>query len=386
MFNRITLFIFSKNVKNANNNTRLLSRWVSRKPVRVISSEDYNEEEDGPIIKPQEQEKPLLPRNSKPLTISKRSQAPKITLDMLETTIDEAGNFIYTKMKDQDTRVTSILTQIKSQNVRDKKDLILLEGKRLIKDALDANCKLEYILFSRFKEVEYLRPSLPKVGANLYKMPYKEIQMWSNLTTSPGIMGIFKVPDVENHMPARDSIPLTVICDNVREADNLGAIMRTCHGVGCKEILLTKGCVNVWDSKVLRSACGAHFKLRIQKQFDWNCYGDFIPPNSNVFVADNRVISLNTIDEKYDEMVLRNVINSIPVIPYYSANFSQAEHNVLIVGGETEGVSEQSYKLVSQMKGTRLNIPLGNDVDSLNVGTALGILVFEIKRQFMLSK
>lgn len=66
---------------------------------------------------------------------------------------------------------------------------MLLEGKRLIIDALTAGCKLEYLLFSRKQELEFLKPFLPKTGSKIYKMPYKEMTMWSNLTTSPGIIG-----------------------------------------------------------------------------------------------------------------------------------------------------------------------------------------------------
>lgn len=79
--------------------------------------------------------------------------------------------------------------QLKSVRLRDTNDLILLEGKRLIRDALESKCKLHSIIFSRKSLVDYLKPYLPRTGANIYKIPYKEIQMWSDLTTSPGIMG-----------------------------------------------------------------------------------------------------------------------------------------------------------------------------------------------------
>lgn len=66
---------------------------------------------------------------------------------------------------------------------------MLLEGKRLIQEALLANCKLEYLLFSRKSDLDIVRHFLPKTGSKLYKMPYKEMQMWSDLNTSPGMMG-----------------------------------------------------------------------------------------------------------------------------------------------------------------------------------------------------
>lgn len=216
---------------------RYLPRWSHRRPVRVIPAEEYDEAKDTqirkqvispegydvikdtyiqkPLIKTVEKEqnikinwnksrgsslkyekekisqksshfKTKSSNASKSLSIAK---SKKETVDMLETTIDAEGNFIYTKMKDNDSRISSILVEVKSKKEKDKRDLILLEGKRLIKDALDAGCKLEYILFSRIDEIEYLRSSLPKLGAKLYKMPYREMQLWSDLTTTPGIMG-----------------------------------------------------------------------------------------------------------------------------------------------------------------------------------------------------
>lgn len=83
----------------------------------------------------------------------------------------------------------NLLTKLKTKKDKVTPEKVLLEGKRLIKDALISGCKVDYIIFSRMSEVEYLRPFLPKLGTKLYKMPYKEMQIWSDLTTNPGIMG-----------------------------------------------------------------------------------------------------------------------------------------------------------------------------------------------------
>lgn len=204
---------------------RTLPRWSQRKPVQVIASEDYDEETDkkksvtaelteeytsdwasksqdtsNAKMKINWQHPKRADNNEKavefaikskfqePLTIRKSTNKAK-PVDMLETTIDSDGNFIYTKMEDNDVRIGKILVGVKSKKEKTTKNLMLLEGKRLIKEALDAECKLDYLLFSRIEDVEFLRPSFPKVGVKLYKMPYRELQLWSNLTTCPGIMG-----------------------------------------------------------------------------------------------------------------------------------------------------------------------------------------------------
>lgn len=78
------------------------------------------------------------------------------------------------------------MINVKTRNRREKNNSMLLEGFRLIKDAIQAGIKPEAIFFSRLSDV--LPLSLSK-QVKLYKVPYRTIQLWSNLTTSPGIFG-----------------------------------------------------------------------------------------------------------------------------------------------------------------------------------------------------
>ena len=54
-------------------------------------------------------------------------------------------------------------------------------------------------------------------------------------------IGIFEIPDVDIKEPAENAIPLTIICDNIREPGNLGTIVRAAAAVGCEKLLLMKG-------------------------------------------------------------------------------------------------------------------------------------------------
>ncbi|KAF5308523.1 hypothetical protein FQR65_LT06188 [Abscondita terminalis] len=266
----------------------------------------------------------------------------------------------------------SVITNGKITQTPNKQDLALLEGKRLIKEALEAKCTLKNLIFSRKSDLEVLKPYLPKMGARLLKMPYKEIQMWSDLSTAPGVMGIFKTPEVENYV-AFNSLPITIICDNIREPGNLGAILRTAAGAGIERLMLTKGCVDLWDTKVLRSACGAHFHMQIHKRMEWGDIEKRLKElESAVFVADNKIISEDINNHNFDSKGLKDIVTSMPLLPYYSVQFNGYKNVALILGGETEGISVESFQLVTNFGGARLNIPLSSCIESLNVGTALG--------------
>ena len=40
---------------------------------------------------------------------------------------------------------------------------------------------------------------------------------------------------------ARNTVPLSLICDNIRDPGNMGTILRSAAAAGCQDVLLTKG-------------------------------------------------------------------------------------------------------------------------------------------------
>lgn len=82
-----------------------------------------------------------------------------------------------------------------------------------------------------------------------------------------------------------------------------------------------------------------------------------------------------------NKKMMRQFMLKFPIIPYYSIDYTKKE-SVIILSGETEGLNFNSYKFLKERNSIRINIPLIKGVDSLNAGVALGIVIFEIKRQF----
>lgn len=87
------------------------------------------------------------------------------------------------------------MIDIKNKKRRNKNSSILLEGKRLIQDALNAGVKPKSIFFSQKRVLEDLclpeeLRDLPVSKTIFYKAPYKMIQLFSETETSQGIMGI----------------------------------------------------------------------------------------------------------------------------------------------------------------------------------------------------
>lgn len=87
------------------------------------------------------------------------------------------------------------MISIKNKKMRQKNPYILLEGKRLIQDALNAGVNPKQIFFSQKRVLEQLclpekLRNLPVSNTIFYHTPYKMIELFSNTETSQGIMGM----------------------------------------------------------------------------------------------------------------------------------------------------------------------------------------------------
>ncbi|KYM75449.1 RNA methyltransferase-like protein 1 [Atta colombica] len=404
------------------------TKWVSRRPVAIVNQNELFDTDDTTKI--EEQRTPRTRRRKLRINAAEKEEKKKQKENEIEESTTTKPKYI---ALDADNKlISSLMVDVKTKKKRGKNRQMLLEGFRLIEDAIQAGIVPKVIFFSRLSDV--LPLSLPK-EVKLYKIPYRTIQLWSNLTTSPGIIGIFEIPDVDIKEPAENAIPLTIICDNIREPGNLGTIIRAAAAVGCEKLLLMKGCVNLWEPKVLRSAIGAHFRLPIFTSISWDEIPTLISDESAIFLADNNIanenvltdfkmnpdtnegssikvndnyvkqdnldayneqIQDNTINELIDQtktykstaktkLLVKQLVSQLPVKPYYALDFTEKEI-VFVIGGETEGINLESCKLLRSRNCTRVNIPLTNGIDSLNVGVAVGIITFEIKRQFVTRK
>ncbi|NXN99215.1 MRM3 methyltransferase, partial [Rhinopomastus cyanomelas] len=299
-----------------------------------------------------------------------------------------------------DRRLGKVVTIAKSKKFRDHHRKVLLEGQRLIKDALEAGAVLQTLFFSTVKHLKLL-PEEKLKGANLVKVKFEDIKSWSDLVTPQGLLGIFLKPDhAKMSYPATQltsSLPLLLICDNIRDPGNLGTVLRSAAAAGCEKVLLTKGCVDPWEPKVIRAGMGAHFRLPIITSLDWESVPSNLPDGIQVCVASNdpgvqsETVSVpsgaagaGSAPEHKDEEDEGAAELCVPELPaqYYYENWTQTPVAV-VIGGETHGVSLDALHLAASTGGKKLVIPVVPGVDSLNSAIAAGIVLFEGKRQLL---
>ncbi|XP_020664748.3 rRNA methyltransferase 3, mitochondrial [Pogona vitticeps] len=333
---------------------------------------------------------------------------------------DEEPELRYERAFGEDKRLSKVVTVAKSKSFRQKHGKILLEGRRLIADALAAGAVPQMIFFSVMEQLRQL-PAEKLKRAKLIKVKFDDIKSWSDVVTPQGVIGIFSRPDfskmVYPEVQQQHQLPLSLICDNIRDPGNLGTILRSAAGAGCSRVLLVKGCVDAWEPKVLRAGMGAHFRIPVICDLEWEAVPSYLLPETCVYVADTcqpvpepeeelpplprspakasshgwvsrpynmkarlTQLDLGAVSESEEEEEEEEGID-LEVQCYYEpwVDFPVA----VVIGGETYGVSREARELAYSRGGKQLHIPIVPHVNSLNSAMAASVLLFEAKRQLM---
>ncbi len=223
-------------------------------------------------------------------------------------------------------KVKNLLKLHNAKN-RQKEGLFLVEGPHLVKEAKMANVLVEaYTIKEQYEGILVSDAVMKKICQTDTVVPQ---------------IGVCKIKSDRN---ISDRI---LFLDGIQDPGNLGTILRSAKAFGFDSIFLSKGTVDVYNDKVIRSSQGAIFKLSF-------LYGDkleFIKEISKT----HHVYSTNVVNGKTP----KNVVFS--------------EKLVLILGNEGYGVSDEINNLMLD----NLYIPM-TEMESLNVGVAGSILMYEI--------
>ncbi|KRX20371.1 S-adenosylmethionine mitochondrial carrier protein [Trichinella nelsoni] len=260
---------------------------------------------------------------------------------------DPSGKISWRNLNVKSDILIEKIRAMRSRQRRKMGNTILLEGKNLIMEAVAAGIQLQHVLFCDLKVLENmpLPDEVDKVRISTHRM-----NTWSLLDSPPGIMAVAKKPTYEEISKSKNSniLPLTVICDGMKDPGNVGSLIRSLAAVGCRRILAVTGCCYFWEVKVLRSASGAHFYIPVYEDISWNRMLDYLPHDFFLYLADS-----NVKNQKNEESLL-------------TTRFQRDTEIVLVVGSERTGLSEQALRFSEQHAGKRLHIPMTNDKFCLN--------------------
>lgn len=149
-----------------------------------------------------------------------------------------------------------------------------------------------------------------------------------------------------------------VVCDGVADPGNLGTLARSASALGVEDLVLTDPDTDVSSRRVVDTSRGAVLSLRTRR------YSDPAAAIAALRAAGFQIVATSPRGRQLQGLA---ELDGRPV--------------ALIVGGETSGVSAQSLASADLL----VAIPMVGAVESLNVGVAAGIGIYELTMKRVLS-
>lgn len=241
--------------------------------------------------------------------------------------------------------------KLKERKNRNKTNKYIIEGFRLVQEAFKAKVDIDLLIVTEEvvnKIDEYLEYDLNK-DIKIYRINNNLFKELTSTENPQGILAVIKM----NTIHLKSDREFYLLCDKLQDPGNLGTIIRTAHAAGVQGIILTKGTVDIYNEKTIRSTMGSIFYVPVYHEDEnLSLVKELKNEGFNLVVT-----SLDT-NKNFFQVDLRNKV-------------------LLTVGNEGNGVSKE----IQDMADIKVKIPMPGSAESLNVAIAASIIMYEKVRQ-----
>jgi TrmH family RNA methyltransferase len=257
------------------------------------------------------------------------------------------------------------LRKLRLKKYRQQRGAFLIEGRRLLETAVASDWTVEEIYLAQDALEVFLKSKLGESIAlqriPLFSTDRKEINSLCETETPQGVLGLVKAKKLDLDDLSWEEVNLALLIEDLKDPGNLGTIIRTAHGFGVGVILLTKGCVELFNPKAVRASMGSLFHL---------------PIFSEATTAEGRELSAGELIKTLKDREFE-VITCDPNAETEIDRRRFPARVCLLLGSEPTGVSEHLGGLAD----ASVRIPTIASLESLNVAAACAISLYEISRQ-----
>jgi len=266
---------------------------------------------------------------------------------------------IYMEMiTSKDNNKIKYIRLLNSKKGRNSDHAFVAEGIKFVNESLTEKVDIEFVLISNHilekKETNDLVEALNKSGINFYVCEDGIFNSVSETINSQGILAVVSKLEQKKEK-ILENYKFIVLCDRIQDPGNLGTIIRTSDAFGSAAVILNKGCVDVYNPKVIRASAGSMFRV------------PFI-------IGDETTEIINYLKQARYKIV-STVINS----DYSFDDVEKSEKICVVIGNEGQGVSEE----IRESSDINITIKMDGRAESLNASIAAGICIYEIRKKLL---
>jgi RNA methyltransferase, TrmH family len=235
-------------------------------------------------------------------------------------------------------------------------EVVLAEGSRSLRSALAAGACVREVYTApglHLGESDALLVArAERHGARVLEVDPAAFRTISRHVRPDGILALVERPSTALSRLQVPANPLVVVAVAIERPGNLGTIVRTSRAVGAAALLVSDPCTDLFQRDVVRGSVGAIFGLPL--------------------AADTSEHTIAWLRRRRFRIVAATPGGTVP---YWNGAYGGAV--ALVFGGERSGLPDAWLEAADEP----VRIPMQDPVDSLNVGVAAGVVLFEAARQ-----
>jgi len=251
-----------------------------------------------------------------------------------------------------------LIRALHAKKERQASGLTLLEGERLIREALQGGIRFESVVATQefWAGHSDLVHHFAAAGVFTSMATVKQVEALAVTEHSAGILAVVSRPawpeeGVWDFTERPDFLGLLAV--GLQEPGNVGALLRTLTAAGGQAAFLAEGCAELASPKTLRASAGSVFKLPVLEH---------LKPGEVL------------------ERCRKNNVQTLAAAPKGGRTYNamdMTQPTLIVMGGEGGGLDAKLMAACSQT----VQIPMPGGMESLNVGAAGAILIYEAVRQ-----
>lgn len=237
-----------------------------------------------------------------------------------------------------------------------------IEGRNALTEALRSGRTIDKVFIAAGetdRALQRLAADAREAGAVVVPVDRRKLDFMSQSHSHQGVIALvaareyYSIDDILAEAESRGEPPLIVICDELSDPHNLGAIIRTAECAGAHGVIIPKRRSVGLTAVVAKASAGAVEYMKVAK-------------------VNNITAAIQELKQKGVWVFGTAAEGSIPM---YQADLKGA--TAIVIGSEGDGMS----RLVRENCDVTVHIPMSGKISSLNASNAASILLYEAVRQ-----
>lgn len=228
-------------------------------------------------------------------------------------------------------------SKLKQKKYRNIEQLFLIEGLKCLEDAILQGVKIEnvFILKNKIDKYDF---------QNAISVDEKVMKKLADTENVPEILAVAKMKKFEFSEKEYNKI---AVLEGIKDAGNLGTIIRSACAFGIDAIVLTGDCIDLYNPKVVRSSVGNLFKIPVFK------------------------MSIEEIKNKFKNY---SIYSTVVKGGQDLESITFPTKSVVLFGSEADGITKELQEIATE----HITLKMAKNVESLNLAITASIIFYKM--------